>query len=430
MKKAAAIAAWNGEPNERAGRPLCGPRRAAEAPCKMQDVRDNLSFIHDTLFTVLRDSDLACERLNLIRRYLEWLGHECDRLAAVTHARPDAKCDRCGQPHTGDGGLCKLCDELLGRQYGAGAGSVHTETAGLDPAQVSIVNTLTANEAAACKSDPLQPFRKPNPSETPNSSKYVIHGGEEGKDWMESRKLHVEKVKPDHSGDANKVVDDGLLRAIGNIAKAVGATEYHLNTRGCEPAPVADASKVEPDRRLCCLCKPEDDGLARELFDAFNQAVPVPGRLTWEQSYGSLKDAYRAVAALVRRKVRAARIEELEWVTQKVPTDEVGAPVHMEKVMQPQDVYLERFELWVEQNGLGLCLDQVFMSTDGVPVNPYEDETTKAIYAAFIAGLAISTNYVADTYAAPQSVTFFNGRRVFIRDGCLDVENVDPVPVS
>lgn len=45
----------------------------------------------------------------------------------------------------------------------------------------------------------------------------------------------------------------------------------------------------------------------------------------------------------------------------------------------------ERFEKWCEDTLKDACLDQVFMSTDGVPPNPYDDERTKVLYACWLA---------------------------------------------
>lgn len=84
----------------------------------------------------------------------------------------------------------------------------------------------------------------------------------------------------------------------------------------------------------------------------------------------------------------------------------------------------ERFEIWAEDNDL--CTDQLFMSSDGVPDNPYEDGTTRAAYGAWMTAFAQSRNYTADRECEPTAMTFFNGRRVFIRDGYLDIENVSP----
>lgn len=46
----------------------------------------------------------------------------------------------------------------------------------------------------------------------------------------------------------------------------------------------------------------------------------------------------------------------------------------------------ERFELWAE--GAEMCLDQVFMSTSGIPKNPYQDRGTHLAYPIWLAALA------------------------------------------
>lgn len=43
----------------------------------------------------------------------------------------------------------------------------------------------------------------------------------------------------------------------------------------------------------------------------------------------------------------------------------------------------ESFELWAET--LDLCLDEIFMSSDGVPENPYESNDTSQFYRAWVA---------------------------------------------
>jgi hypothetical protein len=43
----------------------------------------------------------------------------------------------------------------------------------------------------------------------------------------------------------------------------------------------------------------------------------------------------------------------------------------------------EQFEMWAEN--LGLCMDELFMSSHGVPDNPFEDRDTKNFYAAWLA---------------------------------------------
>jgi hypothetical protein len=43
----------------------------------------------------------------------------------------------------------------------------------------------------------------------------------------------------------------------------------------------------------------------------------------------------------------------------------------------------ESFEVWAD--GQDLCLDQIFMSTDGVPENPYEDFDTAQAYTVWCA---------------------------------------------
>lgn len=94
--------------------------------------------------------------------------------------------------------------------------------------------------------------------------------------------------------------------------------------------------------------------------------------------------------------------------------------------MNRRETYQLEFERWASEHEAEheLSLDQLFMSTNGVPENPYLSKATRLCYDAFLFAMAISTNYVADKECAPTSVEFFNGRRVFIRDGSLDVETV------
>ncbi|GAA4087161.1 hypothetical protein GCM10022414_07400 [Zhongshania borealis] len=44
---------------------------------------------------------------------------------------------------------------------------------------------------------------------------------------------------------------------------------------------------------------------------------------------------------------------------------------------------MEQFEAWADEKGF--CLDQIFMSTNGVPDNPYENEDTKLAYEIWCA---------------------------------------------
>lgn len=46
----------------------------------------------------------------------------------------------------------------------------------------------------------------------------------------------------------------------------------------------------------------------------------------------------------------------------------------------------ERFEEWAETNNTGLSLDQVFMSTEGVPDNPYLAHDTRLAFGAWMSG--------------------------------------------
>jgi hypothetical protein len=43
----------------------------------------------------------------------------------------------------------------------------------------------------------------------------------------------------------------------------------------------------------------------------------------------------------------------------------------------------EQFDMWAEN--LGLCMDELFMSSTGVPENPFEDQDTKSFYMAWLA---------------------------------------------
>lgn len=42
----------------------------------------------------------------------------------------------------------------------------------------------------------------------------------------------------------------------------------------------------------------------------------------------------------------------------------------------------EEFEDWAHDKGM--CLDQIFMSTDGVPENPYENSDTKLAFEIWV----------------------------------------------
>jgi len=51
------------------------------------------------------------------------------------------------------------------------------------------------------------------------------------------------------------------------------------------------------------------------------------------------------------------------------------------------DEIQEAFEEWAEFQGL--CLDQLFMSTDGAPDNPYEDHVTRLCFEAWMQNLFV-----------------------------------------
>lgn len=51
--------------------------------------------------------------------------------------------------------------------------------------------------------------------------------------------------------------------------------------------------------------------------------------------------------------------------------------------MSTQENVKLAFESWADKKGF--CLDQIFMSSAGVPVNPYEDNDTKLAFEIWLA---------------------------------------------
>lgn len=64
----------------------------------------------------------------------------------------------------------------------------------------------------------------------------------------------------------------------------------------------------------------------------------------------------------------------------------MGARGVLEHILT-KDLQLD-FEGWADENGL--CLDQIFMSTGGVPSNPYEKKSTRLAYEIWCASRGIT----------------------------------------
>ena len=59
-----------------------------------------------------------------------------------------------------------------------------------------------------------------------------------------------------------------------------------------------------------------------------------------------------------------------------------GTPADQPSVA-PSETCMEQFEVWAETKGMRL--DQLFLSTWGVPENPYEDSDTRLAYEIWLA---------------------------------------------